>query len=190
MTCISRRLLPALVLALCVTVRPLAAQVIGTASGRGSIVSMPSSPTAMEQRVNFVPRFAFAYVEGKGDERATWIVLTEKDPPLKAWADSRDRIAARQQWCQKEKAAFVAVKVDARNAVDLYFLCPPGAAFSNTEMVSAWNGLESVVVQFIREGDRLKGTLRCGAGNCPVNGKSAYCVTLSDYRFDAPMLPH
>ncbi len=185
----SKPVLPALVLALCMTGPPLAAQTIGAASGRGSIVSMPSSPTAMEQRVSFAPRYAFAYVEGKGDKRATWIVLTEKEPPLKVWAGSKDRVVGRQQWCQKEKAAFVAVKLDAGNAVDLYFLCPPGAAVSNIEMVSTWNGLDSVVVLFIRDGDRLKGTVRGGVGNCPVNGKSAYCMALSDYRFDAPMLP-
>jgi hypothetical protein len=183
------KILRALVLALCVTGLTVAALAIGAAGGRGSIASMPSSPTATEQRINFVPRYAFAYVEGRGDKRATWIVLTEKEPPLGTWAGSKDRIAARQQWCQKENAAFIAVKLNASDAVDLYSVCPPGAAFSNTEMVSSWNGLDSVVVQIIREGNRLKGSLRGGVGNCPVSGKSAYCVALSDYSFDAPMLP-
>jgi len=168
---------------------PLAAQDVGTASGRGSIVSMPSSPTVKEQRVDFSPRYAFAYVEGRGAGRYTWIVLTEKEPPLKAWAGSKDRAAARQQWCEKEKAGFVAVKIDAQNDVDLYFLCPPGGAASNTEMVSTINGLKSVVVQYTQSGKRLTGTLRGGEGWCSVNDKSGYCTTTSDYRFDAPLLP-
>jgi hypothetical protein len=189
MACLPQSLLPLLGWLAVAAAAPATAQDIGTASGRGSIVAMPSSPTAKEQRVAFSPRFAFAYVEGKGKDRATWIVLTEKEPPLKAWAGARDRVAARQQWCQSEKTGFVAVKLDAGNAVDLYFLCPPGAAFSNTEMVSTINGLKSVDVQFRQDGKRLKGTLRGGEGNCPENGLSKYCDPWSDYNFDAPLLP-
>ena len=176
-------------LAACFAARPAAAQEIGTASGKGRIISMPASPTAEEQQVAFSPRYAFAYVEGEGNDRSTWIVLTEKEPPLKAWAAARDREKARQQWCQSEETGFVAVKLDAKNEVDLYFLCPPGAAFSNTEMVSTINGLKSVDLQFKQDGKRLKGTLRGGEGNCPAGGKSAYCTTTSDYAFDAPLLP-
>jgi hypothetical protein len=170
---------------------PIAAQEIGTASGRGTIISGPAQPDSKEQTVSFAPRYAFAYVEGKGADRFTWIVLTEKEPPLKAWAGSKDRVAARQQWCQKEKAGFVAVKIDAEQKPDLYFLCPPGAAMSNTEMVSSANGLKSVEVQFTqKDAKRLKGRLRGGVGNCPTaDGVSAYCEQTSDYTFDAPMLP-
>lgn len=173
------------------TALPIAAQEVGTASGRGSIISVPAQPDSKEQRVIFAPRYAFAYVEGKGADRFTWIVLTEKEPPLKAWGGSKDRVAARQQWCQKEKTAFVAVKIDAQQETDLYFLCPPGAAMSNTEMVSNTNGLKSVDVQFTqKDAKRLKGRLRGGAGNCPSsNGIAAYCEQTSDYTFDAPMLP-
>jgi len=170
---------------------PIAAQELGTASGRGSIISGPAQPNSKEQRVDFAPRYAFAYVEGKGADRSTWIVLTEKEPPLKAWVGSKDRAATRQQWCQKEKSGFVAVKIDAQQSVDLYFLCPPGAAMSNTEMVSTTNGLKSVDVQFTqKDAKRLKGRLRGGVGNCPgANGMAAYCEQTSDYTFDAPMLP-
>lgn len=168
---------------------PLAAQEIGTASGKGTITSYPASPQAKGQRVDFAPRYAFAYVDGNLHNRYTWIVLTEKEPPLKAWAGSKDRAAARQQWCKDEKAAFVAIKLDAKNVVDLYFLCPPGAAMSNTEMVSTINGQKSVDVKVKQDGKRLKGTLRGGEGYCAVNDKSGYCTTTSDYRFDAPLLP-
>jgi hypothetical protein len=169
---------------------PVAAQEVGTASGRGSIISAAATPSTKEQRVNFAPKYAFSYVEGSGSKRATWIVLTEKEPPLKAWSGSKDKAAARQQWCAKEKAAFVAVKLDAKNEVDLYFLCPPGSEGSNTEMVSTINGLKSVDVQFTeKNAKRLKGTLRGGEGNCPVNDKDAYCTQYSDYAFDAPTMP-
>jgi hypothetical protein len=41
--------------------------------------------------------------------------------------------------------SFVAVKLDAQGAVDLYFLCPADGRVQ-TEMLSTWNGLDSVVV--------------------------------------------
>ena len=187
----AKSLVPWLGLVCVLTALPIAAQEVGTASGRGSIISVPAQPDSKEQRVGFSPRYAFAYVEGKGADRFTWIVLTEKEPPLKAWVGSKDRVAARQQWCQKEKTGFVAVKIDAQQEIDLYFLCPPGAAMSNTEMVSNTNGLKSVDVQFTqKDARRLKGRLRGGVGNCPIsNGTAAYCEQTSDYTFDAPMLP-
>lgn len=170
---------------------PVVAQEVGTASGRGSIIVAPAQPSSNERRIDFAPRYALAYIEGEGAGRSTWIVLTEKEPPLKAWLSSGDRAAARQQWCEKEKAAFVAVKIDAQQEIELYFLCPPGAAMSNTEMVSTTNGLKSVDVQFTqKDATRLKGRLRGGVGNCPAsNGTAAYCEQTSDYTFDAPVLP-
>jgi hypothetical protein len=169
---------------------PSAAQEIGTASGRGTIISATETPNRKEQRVDFAPRYAFAYFEGRGAKRLTWVVLTEKEPPLKAWADSRDRAAARQTWCEKEKAAFVAVQIDAKQEVYAYYLCPPGSSGSNTEMVSTINGLKSVDIRFMhKDAKRMKGTLRAGEGNCPVDGKDAYCTQRSDYTFDAPILP-
>src|SRR5215472_7019358 len=172
-----------------VTVMPSAAQEIGTASGRGTIISASETLTRKEQRVDFSPRYSFAYIEGMGARRFAWVVLTEKEPPLKAWAGSQDRAAARQLWCEKEKAAFVAVQIDAQQEIYAYYLCPPGSPASNTEMVSSINGLKSVDVRFTqRDAKRLKGTLRGGEGNCPVNGKDAYCTQRSDYTFDAPFL--
>ena len=169
---------------------PSTAQEIGTASGRGTIISASETSNRKEQRVDFSPRYSFAYVEGKGAQRFTWVVLTEKEPPLKAWAGSKDRLGARQLWCEKERAAFVAVQIDAQQEVYAYYLCPPGSSGSNTEMVSTINGLKSVDVRFTqKDAKRLKGTLRGGDGNCPVNGKDAYCTQKSDYTFDAPILP-
>jgi hypothetical protein len=173
-----------------VAVMTSAAQEIGSASGRGTIISASETSTRKEQRVEFSPRYAFAYIEGNGANRFTWVVLTEKEPPLKVWAASRDRAAARQLWCEKEQAAFVAVQIDAQQQVNAYYLCPPGSSGSNTEMVSTINGLKSVDVRFTQKAaKRLKGTLRGGEGNCPVNGKDAYCTQRSDYTFDAPILP-
>jgi len=167
------------------------AQEVGTAGGRGGIMSFVAEVDPKGRRVDFAPRYAFAYVEGRGAGRSTWIVLTEKEPPVKTWAASKDRAAARNAWCQNEKAAYVAVKLDARMEAALYFLCPAGASWPNTEMVSTANGLKSVVVELGQtDGKRLKGTLRGGEGNCPsANGKDDYCNTWSDYTFDAPMLP-
>src|SRR5262249_35556038 len=99
---------------------PAAAQEIGTATGHGTIISVSATSDRQEQRVSFAPRYAFAYFEGQGAKRFTWVVLTEKEPPLKAWAGSRDRAAARQTWCEKEKAAFVAVQIDAKQQVYAY----------------------------------------------------------------------
>jgi hypothetical protein len=170
---------------------PVAAQEIGTASGGGTIVSEPKTPTTDEKRVSFRPKYSLAYVEGKGADQFTWVVLTEKEPPLKEWAASKDRAAARQQWCQKENESFVAVKLNAKQEVDLYVLCPPGAATSNTETVTITEGLKSVDVQFKqKDAKRLKGSIRGGLGTCPnESSMPVYCEETSDYTFDAPMLP-
>lgn len=177
------RRLALVVLAWCCAIGSLGAQAAGVASGKGTIDSGG-------QPVAFAPRFAWACAEGKGAKRSTWIVLTEKEPPAEKWAAAKDRPEARRRWCEKEKASFVAVKLDAAWKVDLYFLCPANGAV-NTEMLSTWNGLDSVVLTF-DNGDprRLKGTLRTGAGSCPgPDGTPAYCTPTGDYAFEAPLVP-
>jgi len=177
----------------CLGAISLEAQEIGTASGKGTIERRVPAKTAgaepTSEKASFSPRFSFAYTEGAGSSKSTWLVLTDKNPPLKDWAGAKDRAEARQIWCGKEKASFVALKLDAKMAVDLYFLCPADGVI-NTEMLSSWNGLESVVVKFeTRDAKRLKGTLRTGQGSCPgADGKDAYCTPTGDFAFDAPFI--
>lgn len=179
------------VLMLCLMSMPLAAQDVGTAGGHGTITRQTGWDDEKDEpvieQVSFSPRFSYTYTEGTGAQRFQWIVLTDKEPPLASWAGVKDQAEARRLWCGKEKASFVAVKLDAQGAVDLYFLCPANG-YVNTEMLSTWNGLDSVVVTFDgKDPKRIKGTLRGGEGSCPdEQGKDAYCTLEDDYTFDAP----
>jgi hypothetical protein len=185
------RTLSLFAVALYLAAAPLAAQEAGSAGGRGTITRQTGwnaeKQEAVIEEVSFSPKYSYAYTEGKGASKFTWIVLTEKEPPLKSWAEAKDRAEARRLWCEKEKASFVAVKLDAEGEVDLYFLCPANGAV-NTEMLSSWNGLESVVVKLeTSDGKRLKGTLRGGEGFCSDDGgQETYCTPQEDYTFDAP----
>ena len=58
------------------------AQEAGKAAGKGELARG-------EEKVAFFPRYSYAYAEGNGPKRSTWIVLTEKEPPLKAWRPRR-----------------------------------------------------------------------------------------------------
>ncbi len=179
------------VLMLCLLSTSLAAQEIGTAGGQGTITRQTGwndeTKEPVTEQVSFSPRFSYTYTEGAGAGRFQWIVLTEKEPPLKSWAGMKDQAEARRLWCEKEKASFVAVKLDAQGAVDLYFLCPANGQV-NTEMLSSWNGLESVVVTLdSKDPKRIKGTLRGGEGFCQdEQGRETYCTPQDDYTFDAP----
>ncbi len=180
-----------------------AAQTAGTASGQGSITTMhaaaPDSAGQMlsQRQTEFKPIFSIAYTETMRATQSTWIVLTEKTPPLKALLESQDRFAALESWCKSEKTAFVALKLEAQSGltngvVDLYFLnhCKSEKTSTNTEMLSSTNGLDSIKVQFTQNNaKRLQGSLLGGVGNCPLeNGDSAYCEQRSNYVFNAPML--
>jgi hypothetical protein len=181
-----------LLLALCLAAVPAAALDFGTAAGKGTIERLIPAKSAgagsNTEQVSFSPRYSYAYSEGSGAARSTWIVLTEKEPPVKAWAVARDRAEARRSWCGSEKTPFVAVKLDSKWAVDLYFLCPADGNV-NTEMLSSWNGLDSVIVKLEQQdAKRLKGTLRTGQGSCPgPNGTQAYCKPTGDFTFEAPL---
>ena len=176
-----------LVLACCVWAGALQAQEAGSASGKGIIERIVEPRTGKSEQVTFQPRYSYAYSETAAEKRFTWIVLTEKEPPLKDWAAAKDRAEARRLWCEKEKTSFVAVKLDADWKVDLYFLCPANGAV-NTEMLSTWNGLDSVVVGFdVRDAKKLKGTLRTGSGSCGDEESQTYCTPTGDYTFDAPL---
>ena len=186
----NRRLLGAALL-LCATV-PLAAQDPGTAGGKGTIdrLTGKTTPSGDNEReaVPFAPRFSYAYREGKGKQASTWVVLTEKQPPLKEWLAAKDPAAARETWCGKEKTPFTAVKLDAQMKMDLYFLCPANGVV-NIEMQNTMNGLESVAVKLESTDQRLKGTLKTGQGSCPgPNETQVYCTPSGDYTFDAPIL--
>jgi hypothetical protein len=169
----------------CLTAGALLAQESGTANGKGVIERIGPAKSEM---VDFAPRFSWAYREGTGSKTSTWIVLTEKEPPIRDWIAAKDRAEARRAWCEKEKTPWVAVKLDAQMKVDLYFLCPANGAV-NTEMLNTANGLDSIVLKTEPgSGGRLKGTLRTGQGNCPTaSGADAYCTPTGDYVFDAPL---
>ncbi|MEA2563347.1 MAG: hypothetical protein QOH06_4851 [Acidobacteriota bacterium] len=176
-----------LVVACCAWAGALAAQEVGSASGKGMIERIVEPKTGKSEQVTFQPRYSFAYPESTGAEKFTWIVLTEKEPPLKSWAAAKDRAEARRLWCGTEKTPFVAVKLDADWKVDLYFLCPANG-WVNTEMVNTANGLDSVVVELeVRDAKRLKGTLRTGQGACGDTESMTYCEATGDYTFDAPL---
>ena len=177
-------------LALCLLSTSVAAQELGTAGGHGTISRQTGwndkTKEAVVEQASFSPRFSYTYTEGTGADRAQWIVLTEKEPPLKSGPGMKDRAEARRLWCEKEKTSFVAVKLDAKGAVDLYFLCPANGQI-NTEMLSTSKGLDSVVVKLgSKRPKRLQGTLRGGEGACSDdNGRQAYCTPQEDYTFDA-----
>jgi hypothetical protein len=175
------------VLACVVWACALQAQEAGSASGKGKIERIVDPKTYQTEWVEFQPRHSYAYTETTNGKPFTWIVLTEKEPPLKDWAAAKDRAVARQLWCGSEKTSFVAVKLDAEWKVDLYFLCPSNGAVS-TQMLSTFNGLDSVVVGFdVRDDKRLKGTLRTGDGACGDQDSQGYCEQTGDYTFDAPL---
>ena len=178
-------LLPAMAL-------PLAAQDPGTAGGKGTLSRMTGKTTpsgdAETVPVPFAPRFSYAYREGQGKNAFTWIVLTEKQPPLKEWLAAKDPAGDRQTWCAKDKASFTAVKLDAQMKMDLYYLCPADGS-TNIEMQNTMNGLESVADKIESTDKRLKGTLKTGQGSCPgPNETQVYCTPTGDYTFDAPIL--
>ena len=177
-----------IVLAVCCLLSSSAgAQEAGSAAGKGTIERL--LPTGDSEKVSFSPRYSYADSENLAGQRFTGIVLTEKEPPVKAWAAAKDPAEARRLWCEGEKASFVAVKLDPEWKVDLYFSCP-GNGGLHTAMLSTWNGLDSVVMKLdVREGKRLKGTLRAGEGACSgEDGATVYCTATGDYEFDASLI--
>ncbi len=152
---------------------------VGTAAGQGVLERSdgPGEPIA------FQPKHAFAYTEGSGATKATWLVLTEKEPPVKAWQGAKDPDEARQRWSAEEKASFLAVKLDDKMEIDLYF-SSTGTGLT-TSMVSSWNGLKSLDIQLTsKTGKRLQGELHGGKGAC---GDNEYCDQKSDYSFDVTL---
>ena len=187
-----KRHVVALAIALCLPASSVTAQVAGTASGKGTMdrsvpgkTAGPLSETYVA--VDFYPHFSFATREGKGAKAATWIVLTDKQPPIKEWLAAAEPVETLRLWCGKEKASFVALNLDENMEVDYYFLCPADG-WVTSEGLNTANGLESIVPKFeTRDAKRLKGTLKTGQGNCPgPNGTPAYCKATGDFAFDAP----
>lgn len=165
------------------------AQSIGSASGSGVVQRfIPGDANGATEQVPFRPHYSYAYSEGSPGKESLWIVLTDKEPPVKVLLQSANREEARLSWSEKNKAPFVAVKLDSRSAVDLYYLSA-GDGGMNTEMVSTANGLDSVIVKFeSRTDSALKGTLLGGDGSCPgADGVNQYCTKRSDYKFEAPI---
>jgi hypothetical protein len=186
-----KRQVLALALTLSLPAFLMVAQETGTASGKGTIDRSVPGKTAAAlaeayEAVSFSPHFSFAYREGKGATASTWIVLTEKQPPLKNWLAAEEKLEMLRLWCLKEKASFVALNLDEKMAVDYYFLCPADGHVTSEGLNTA-NGLESIVVKFqTRDAKRLKGTLRTGQGSCPgPNGTQVYCKPTGDFAFDA-----
>lgn len=180
------RLATFVMLAFCIEVISAVAQEIGSANGKGTMERSVPPDYENSEMVSFSPRYSYAYSEDTDGKKFTWIVLTEKEPPVETLMAAKDAVEARRSWCETEKTSFVAVKLDPNWKVDLYYRCP-GDGGTYMEMLNTINGLESIVVKFdVRDEKRLKGTLTTGNGNCPdENGVSAYCTPTGDYEFDA-----
>jgi hypothetical protein len=158
---------------------------LGTASGRGVLEHEAEGGKMTE--VRFEPRYSFAYSEGSGAKKVTWIVLTEKAPPVAEWLAAKDGGAARRAWGVKEKAAFIAVKLDEKMDIDLYFISS-GPGRYTTSMVSSWNGLKSLAIKLrSKTGKRLQGEFHGGNGYCMKDGVEGYCERKSDYTFDVAL---
>lgn len=190
-----RSILPAL-LALALAASTLQAQTAGTASGNGTIDRFSANPDPagehLKELAPFAPRFSYAFREKIGGGTYTWVVLSDKEPPIATLQKASDRAQARSTWCQQEKTSWVALMLDPEGAVNVYYLCPANGNV-NTEMLSSANGLDSVVVQFTTQNaKRLAGTLRTGRGSCPANADGsgqAYCEKTGAFTFDAPLVP-
>jgi hypothetical protein len=156
----------------------------GTASGSGKIERLKASGDS--EWVKFAPRYSYAYSEIIGEKNYTWIVLTEKEPPMKTWSAAKDPAEARRLWCEKERTPLAALMLAPDWTVNQYMLCPANGGL-NTEMLSRWNGLDSIIVNFqVRNGNQVKGSLRTGQGSCPdAKGEQNYCTQTGDYTFDA-----
>ncbi|MEO8432558.1 MAG: hypothetical protein ABI592_13680 [Acidobacteriota bacterium] len=172
---------------------PAVAQQFGTASGKGTMnrsVPHPKSESLDDayEKVSFSPRFSFAFREKKATETSTWIVFTEKQPPVKE-ALASNRLETLRLWCGKEKSSFIAMSLDGKMAPQSYFLCA-GDARITSEGVNVANGLASIVVKFqTQTANRLKGTLRTGQGSCSQpDGPPRYCEDTGDFTFDAPIV--
>lgn len=170
------------------------AQTPGTASGSGTLEQFrpnpdPNAEKPLSIKVPFAPRFSYAYHETLNDKTYTWLVLSEREPPINV-LKTEDPEEERKVWCKRERAAFVAVKLEKDLSVDLYFLCPAGRSVS-TRMVTSAKGLDSVALSFSSKGpDRLTGTLRTGEGACSTSENASghdYCETTGDFKFDAPI---
>jgi hypothetical protein len=177
-----------LILACCVWAGALQAQEVGSASGKGQMERIVDPKEWKTEQVAFQPRHSFAYTGTVAGMKFTWLVLTDKEPPLKSWAAAKERAEAQRLWCETEKASFVSVQLDKDWKVFAYYLCPANGAVS-TQMLSTINGLDSVVLDFaVRDAKKLKGTLRTGEGACGNDDKMTYCTATGDYTFDAPVL--
>lgn len=104
-----KRHVVALAIALCLPASSVVAQEAGTASGKGTMDRSVPGKTAgplseAYVAVDFYPHFAFATREGKGAKAPTWIVLTDKLPPIKAWLAAAEPVETLRLWCGKEKA--------------------------------------------------------------------------------------
>ena len=167
-------------LALFITAGTLWAKDFGTAGGKGRIERQTAS--GKSEWVKFNPRYSYTFSENAGGKKYTWIVLTEKEPQVKAWAAAKDPHEAWRLWCGKEKTPVAAVQLDPDWKVNQYVLCPADGG-EKIEMLSTMNGLASVAIKFqVRNDKQLKGTLRTGEGSC---GDMKYCTETGNYAFDA-----
>jgi hypothetical protein len=163
---------------------PALAQKSGTAGGKGRIVSFVNPGTMEKAEVAFSPKIAWAVADDSGPAgRRIHVLLAESEAPVVELSRARNRANARRTFCAEKKALFVDLELNDTGEVELLHQC--GAGHFGTEMVSTFNGLDSVVVVLeVFDAKRVKGTIRGGEGWC---GEGKYCEQTEDYSFDAPL---
>lgn len=163
---------------------------VGRADGVALLEKIPRDPNAQSEWVDFLPNHVYAYRETTAGKKFTWIVFTSVVPPLAEWLAAPDGNETRRTWCGKNKSPFVAVQLDDKWELFAFYSCA-GDGGLVTEMLSRWNAMESVAFKFdVRDGKRIKGTMRTGKGSCPADNKGGekYCQPTGRYVFDAPVL--
>ena len=163
---------------------PALAQKSGTAGGKGRIVSFVNPGTMEKAEVAFSPKIAWAVADDSGPAgRRIHVLLAESEAPVVELSRARNRASARRTFCAEKKVPFVDLELNGEGEVELLHQC--GAGHFGTEMVSTFNGLDSVVVVLeVFDAKRVKGTIRGGEGWC---GEGKYCEQTEDYSFDAPL---
>jgi len=165
---------------------------VGTASGKGVLEQTiwtkdPSVPPE-KKKIDFAPKFSYAYPEMKGEEKNYVVVFSEQSPDITVLDAADDRNIALQQWCKKKQSAYVTFVLDTTGKPDRSASCSADGSLSIAH-VNVTNDLASIKVDLtVNDGKRLEGNIGTGVGSKSTgDGPSSWVETTGDYTFAATL---
>jgi hypothetical protein len=166
------------------------ATAVGTASGSGAMEQViwgkDASAPPERKKVDFAPKFSYAFPETVDGQRTLWLVVADQSPDTASLDAADDRTSALRGWCGTKHANYAALQLDSQGKPMASSTCAGDGHDAKTRLSEdSTMGDRGKVELAVNDGKRVEGSFVTGVGSTTVGDKESIADITGDYRLSA-----